>query len=206
MSSEALPDFLSAFDPGALKNDSSTLIALHPDATIAWTNEAYTRFAEESGHADVACRFGVGSSYFAGITPSLRTFYEEMFARALHTGAPAEHLYECHSPSSWRTYSLRVLPIGRSGLLLSHRLVAQLPHPGEPAAPTEASYRDAHGHVLQCSNCRCVRRVDASAWDWVPRWVQDSPSQTSHGLCPLCAGFYWGLSRQGEPQDVRDGA
>lgn len=194
MASEAIPDFLSVFDLGALKEDSSTLIALHPDGTIAWTNAAYARFAEESGQAEVAARFGAGCSYFAGITPSLRAFYEEMFAEALRTGVPVEHMYECHSPTSWRTYRLRVLPIGASGLLLSHRLVAHLPHPGAPAQPIEASYRDPSGHVLQCSNCRCVKRVSNATWDWVPAWVKASPTLTSHGLCPLCAGFYWGMA------------
>ncbi len=192
MVSDAIPDFLSAFDLRELNDDSSTLIALHPDGTILWTNPAFARFAEENDHAEVANRHGAGTSYFASISPALRSFYQDMFADALRTGEPVEHLYECHSPTSWRTYRLRVLPIGASGLLLSHRLVAQLPHPGASAPPIEASYRDQQGHVLQCSNCRCVRRLGSTAWDWVPAWVQASPVLTSHGICPLCAGFYWG--------------
>lgn len=61
-----------------------------------------------------------------------------------------------------------------------------------PSQASHARYGDANGLVAQCSNCRKVRRADHSAWDWVPDWVKQSPGRTTHGICEVCVGFYWG--------------
>jgi len=57
--------------------------------------------------------------------------------------------------------------------------------------------RDAYtsletGLVTQCCNCRRVQRQTAlDQWDWVPAWVDDTPSFITSGLCAICYRFYW---------------
>jgi hypothetical protein len=179
------------FDLPALESEGATLVAIGRTGVIEWTNRAWTEFARANRGEDVLARFGVGQPYLEGIAGPLRGFFEAIFQNALLAGAVSEHDYECSSPEQYRAFRMRVLPIDEHGLLLVHRLRVQQSHDRTPAPP-EGPYFRRDGSVVQCSNCRCVRRQDASAWDWVPAWVEAPPPRTSHGLCDLCFGFYWG--------------
>jgi hypothetical protein len=188
-----LPPFLSDFDAGALSEAQATIIAIDAAGAIAWTNAAWSRFAEANGGDDIARRFGLGASYFEGISVELRSFFENAFAGALVTREPFHQDYECSTHEIYRLHHLRAMPIGTDGLLLEHSLVVESAHQGASSPAIEARYRDESGTLVQCSNCRRVRTRDGEGWDWVPAWVQRSPKQTSHGICKTCVGFYWGV-------------
>jgi hypothetical protein len=187
-----LPEFLAgAFDADALVRDGSTIVVLDPDGKILWTNPAWERFARENGGHDLE-RF---ASYYAGIGPVLRGFYESAFANALLTGAVYVQEYECSSPDVFRKFHLQAMPVAGKGLLLTHSLLVERPHEHQQAPAAAAPpdrYRGANGIVVQCSNCRRVRRAGEEVWDWVRDWVAASPPNTSHGICAPCLGFYWG--------------
>jgi hypothetical protein len=60
----------------------------------------------------------------------------------------------------------------------------------------EGLYRDEHGLIKRCSNCRRICRPGPDeegrpTWDWVPAYVAQMPPKTSHGTCALCAQFYY---------------
>jgi hypothetical protein len=190
-----LPRFLDAFDSGALSAEPSTLVALDPSGAIAWTNPAWTRFALANGGSDVPSRFGVGTSYFEGIGGELRGYFEDAFASCLVDNSPFEQDYECSSADTYRQHHLRVLPIKRSGLLLEHSLVVARPQERLAVRASDPDYRDADGILHQCSNCRRTRSL-AGEWNWVPAWVAESPPRTSHGICKVCVGYYWGVRRR----------
>ena len=188
-----IPPFLAeGFDVKALESDESTLIALDTECIVLWTNPAWARFAVSNGGADVLNRFGAGTSYLLGVSEALRGFYKAAFGNALETGAPFEQDYECSSPEAFRMFHLRALPFEGKGLLLEHSLIDVRPHQQIAFEPHSRAYARANGTILQCSNCRRVRRPLAAAWDWIPSWVRHPPSNVSHGLCSLCLGFYWG--------------
>lgn len=191
-----LPDELRAYDEKALREDPGTLVAIREDGTILWYNASWAGFARDNGFGDVESRFGVGASYFEGISGELRAFYEDVVHACDATHEPFEQQYECHSPARRRTFRMRVLPVKDHVLLVSHSLVVEGPHE-EPAvdAPLDATYRGEGGIVTMCSNCRRTRRVGEARWDWVPGWVARQPARVSHGICPLCRGYYYGAIR-----------
>jgi hypothetical protein len=185
--------FARHFDAAGLSARDSTVIAIDPRGRIVWLNPGWYEFASRNGGQQVIERFGLGACYLDGISGSLRDLFERALRRSLATREPFEHSYECSSASLHRLHRLRVLPVVGAGFLLEHSQICELPSSEVPALALPARYVDEHGLVAQCSNCRKVRRADRSAWDWVPEWVAQSPSGTTHGICEVCVGFYWGL-------------
>ena len=190
-----IPDELRAYDEKALREDPGTLVAIREDGTILWYNASWTGFARANGGDDVEARFGVGASYFEGISGELRAFYEGVVHVCDETHEPFEQQYDCHSPARRRTFRMRVLPVKDHVLLVSHSLVVEAPHDPAPAPALEDAYRDEGGIVTMCSNCRRTRRVGEARWDWVASWVAHRPDRVSHGICPLCRGYYYGARR-----------
>lgn len=187
------PEFLTpAFDPHALAVLESTIVVIDPLASILWVNPAWDRFAADNGAHDYV---GHRGSYLDGIAQPLRDFYRAVFSNALETGEVFEQEYECSSPDVRRIFHLRALPVEGRGMLIEHSLVVEGAHEGAPEEPAEARYLGRAGLIIQCSNCRRVRRGDTHAWDRVPRWVERPHPKTSHGICPSCVGWYWGLWR-----------
>lgn len=205
MSTHPLPPFLADFDEDALESEGSTVVALDGAGVIVWVNGAWARFARANGGEGVAERFGEGARYLDGISGPLREFYQRVFGEVLSSNRPFELDYDCPSPQSARRYHLRVLPIANKGLLVEHSLIAESAEANEAPSPDRDLYTDRNdGIVLQCSNCRRVRRADGGGWDRVPAWTGRSPANTSHGLCPVCASFYWGaLARREKDEGLR---
>jgi hypothetical protein len=188
-----IPPFLSAwFDHRAIETEESTLVALDAAGQILWVNAAWERFALANDGADVARRFGPGTSYLDGMAEPFRSFFNAALSNTLMTGEVFESDYECSSTDTFRMFHMRALPIEREGLLLEHSLVVEHPHVRLSVELKEEAYVQPNGMVLQCGNCRRIRRAVAVAWDWIPAWVRSPPPRTSHGICNTCLGFYWG--------------
>lgn len=197
MAPRSFPTFLTpAFDPRALELVDSTIVVIDPEGRLLWANPAWGRVAEEHG-CDPEF-----SSYFDGITPPLRDFYRAVFADAIATGKVYEQEYECSTSMTYRRMHLRALPIDSTGLLLEHSVVVEHPHDRE--AEEACQYIGPEGTIHQCSNCRRVRCHEREhAWHWVPVWVERPPPITSHVICPLCVGYYWGRRRTSKQRQPR---
>jgi hypothetical protein len=192
--SRPIPQSLAAaFDVEELLKESATVVLIEPTGVIGWMNPAWFRFARANDGLDVIERFDVGSCYFDGIAPPLRGFYESVIQNAHVTQEVFEQEYECSSPDRRRIIRMRALPLRSSGLLLEHTVVREMPVDADSKEAHDAVYRDERGLVLQCSNCRRVRRSDGAGWDWVRDWVAAPPPNTTHGLCRTCLDFYWGV-------------
>jgi hypothetical protein len=192
MIATAEPAFLNARELMRLAGDASTLIALDPHYSIQWVNPAWERFARDNGGAATLQRFAIGTSYLEGIGGPLRDYYRSAFDNALLTGEPFYLDYECSSSDVFRRFHMLALPVGGEGLLVTHSQIVERPHDREGHEALERAYRFPSGMVVQCANCRRVRRSDGSSWDWVPAWVTATPEVTSHGICASCRGYYWG--------------
>lgn len=186
----SLPEFLAGFDPVALDADERTLVALDPALRIVWVNVTWSRFAEQNGGGSILERFVSGARYLDGIQGEQRSVYDEVFRRALEEGIPHESVYECSSPERFRKYRLRALPFPR--LLLEHTRIDERAHDRPPEPPDDAAYADARGLVTQCGNCRRTRDPVRLAWHWIPAWVASPPRNTTHGICAVCVGYYYG--------------
>ena len=191
-----LPSYLARFDLERLSRETASIVALDCAYLIRWVNTGWEQFARENEGDAVLARWVPGASYLDGIQGPLRGLLQAAFENAQLVGEPFELEYECSSPDRFRACQLRALPFREEGLLLSHSILVEAPHERVACAALEASYRDpTSGLLVQCANCRRVRRLDARAWDWVPAWVEQIPDATSHGICAACRGFYWGMRR-----------
>lgn len=195
LSHRQIPQFLtSVYQEGFLDRTSSTLAALDTRTNILWVNESWYRFARSSGVEFSLSRY---PSYLDGISGPLRADYERVLATVLATGEVFEQDYECSTPDAICHFRMRVLPFLPGGLLVEHSEVEmRAAPPGEAAI--EELYFDDHRQILQCSNCRRVRRpvADVEKWVWVREWVARSHPRTSHGLCTACLGYYWRRPRR----------
>lgn len=191
-----LPPYLARFDLDRLARETASVIALDGAYVIRWVNSGWEQFARENQGDEVLHRWAPGASYLDGIAGPLRDLFKSAFDNAQLVEEPFELEYECSSPECFRACQLRGFPFKHEGLLLSHTVVVETPHERVASAALEARYRDATGGmILQCANCRRVRRPDARSWDWIPAWVEHVPEDTSHGICPACRGYYWGMRK-----------
>lgn len=184
------PAFLRPwFDPHELDESPSVIAAVDLEGAILWTNPSWTRFALENG---VAPERAFWSSYFDAISPPLRDHYRSVFANALATGEAFAQVYECSSPTEFRLFHMRLMPIKRDGFLVEHSLALRALHDRDAVEATEAEYQDDDGFLVQCSNCRRMKHPKSRSWDWVPSLLAGSTRLVSHGICASCMGFYWG--------------
>jgi hypothetical protein len=175
-----------------LDASDATILGVWKDLRLGYTNRAWARFAEANGGSDILERWPIGSSIAPAISGPLADWFRELVtgARSLR---PAGLVYQCSSSLVAREFRLIVHPLSGAGLLLVHALIHQAPISLPAGAePEEAAYRNAGGFLIQCSNCRCFSAADGgNRWNWIAAWVDNIPPQTSHGLCPVCAGIYY---------------
>lgn len=188
------PAFAAHFDAQALAIQPSTLVAIAPDGLILWFNGAWGRFARANAGETVLRAFRARqSSYYTGIADPLRSYFERAFGDAYAKQQVFDQDYECSSEHVMRTMHLRALPIPDGGLLLEHSQTCASPMDRTEAAAIRAKYVTPAGLIVQCSNCRKVRRSEGAIWDWIPSWLSSAPTRVSHGVCEVCLGFYYGL-------------
>lgn len=172
-----------------LEASAHTVVGLRPDNTIGYRNGGWERFACENGAPELTN--WNGTPVLDVFHPDVRSVYAALFDRVRDTSEPQDHLYQCSSPTTYREFNLRVLPLEARHLLLLHHCVVERPHhwASHDAGPL---YEDADSIVTQCCHCRRTRRAtDSATWDWVPDYLDRSLPNVSHGLCPSCFRHYF---------------
>jgi hypothetical protein len=183
---------LAPFELDSLERDPATICALGRDLRITYVNPSWRAFAQANGLAWGTGRSTVGLPILEVVPGVLRSFHEGLFARVRAEERPVEHSYECSSPTLFRHFRMRIFPCEAGGMIMAHSLVIEVPHSATPSPALERVYRDDNGIIVQCSHCRRFRRADGSAqWDWVPEYVARSPENCSHGICRMCAPYYY---------------
>ena len=177
---------------GALAQLDNPSYLLSSDLRIVRVNEAWTRLAERNGGGALLTRWGRGAAVLDAISGPLRTFYRDLFERAL-VGEPVHHDYDCSSDGSPRVFRMMVLPLPPGFLAVTHSLRVE---PGDVRADAPSGRYVRDGIVNMCSCCRRVRRVsddarDPDRWDWLTAFIDAPPANVSHGLCAPCARYYY---------------
>ena len=186
---------LDGYELDALAHEASTIFGVHPDYTMALYNPAYARFAAaNNGGPEFMQRWGLGANVLAAMPEVLADVYATHFAKALQSGKPWEHDYECSSATHERHFHLKAYPLkGRQGMLFVHALRLEQPHTRELVRASVEKYRGPGGSIAQCAHCRRLRSpTDEHRWDFVPAAVEHPPPGLSHGICEPCAGHYFG--------------
>jgi hypothetical protein len=186
-----VPSLLAArYDLAALNGSSNVMAALNVTGSIEWANDAWFDFGATNGARPEA--IALGTNYFAAIHGPDGLRLTQEVAQSLMTMRPFSFDYECFSGGYSRVFRLLGLPLDVTRVLFVHSLrVAQAPE--EPTHfPDATRYLGSSGILHSCSYCKRFRRLDGSAWDWIPAWVVSPPASVSHGCCAVCEGFYWG--------------
>jgi hypothetical protein len=178
-----------AFDVHSLVVAASQVVVVAADGTLLWANEAWYAFGRANGVALPSISPGTNYFHAAG-EGEVRVWLERATSAVLAQNVVVEQNYDCSSPTQTRAFRMRIFPAPRIGLLFEHTLSRERTH-GRRMCPNEVTYRTKFGVILTCSNCRRFRRRRLDAWDWVPAWLETPPSSVSHGLCPVCAAYYY---------------
>lgn len=186
---ESIPPSLN-LEATPFESDGAVIYTLDPDLHIVSCNRSWNQFASSNGAIHLHRRSIKGMPLSDFIQGSLRSFYQRAFRFVLATGHTWQHEYECSSPEHLRKFAMTVYRV-HDGLLVVNSLRAAEPHSRPRLAPQETAYRDTHGIIVMCSNCRRTRRVtQEQLWDWVPAFVERPLHPVSHGLCPPCSSKY----------------
>jgi hypothetical protein len=161
---------------------------------IAYCNAAWDRFALQNGGADrVLAAQIVSRNLLDFIAPELKDYHAGLFAQARSLGRAVSHDYECSSPSVFRQFRMQIYPLlaGR-GFTVINSLTVERPHNRLVWEPSEAVYRNSNGLIRMCANCRRTNRAGhPDIWDWVPAYLERTRRDVTHGLCPVCAEYYY---------------
>ena len=187
---------LAGFDMAALEVDPQSAYCLTRELTIGYFNPGWFCFAQENSGAEACLRWGLGSSFLAGMTSVMRPSYDALFRTAALTLLPTQQIYLCPTPTRHRQYITRVLPLP-SGVFVCHNtLVVERDHE-DRGRPLGADYVSPLDLVLQCSNCRRVKHLKVeNRWDWIPSLLEIPHEHTSHGLCEPCLAFFYPASAE----------
>jgi len=176
--------------------DTAIIYMLDSDLRIIYCNKAWDQFASRNGGTGLNRRTILGMPVLDVVAEPLKAFYEDAFSLAKEKGQSWEHDYECSSPSAFRLFHMRVLPLADSYLLVENSLRFERPHgPERPVMPADSAlYVSKDGVLTMCSHCRRTRRIDtttAPVWDWVPAYLVEPPGSVSHGLCRNCHAYFY---------------
>jgi PAS domain-containing protein len=183
---------VKGLDTSALESDPSVIFALDATLRITYCNRAWDDFALQNSGREVRRDAVCGRPIREFLNGSVAAFYLAAYDRVLETQRAWRHEFECSSAEKLRRFAMHVYPLDEgSGILVMNSLRVDMVHDRECAAPLESEYRNLHGLIVMCSNCRRTRRNGgAEMWDWVPEFVSTTPPKVSHGLCLPCSEHY----------------
>lgn len=179
----------------ALERESGSAYLLSLELQLVHVNEGWRRFARANGAPELAAGFDSSRPVTDVCGEPLRTLYRAGFQRVQTTGAAWSQLYECSSISRYRRLNMRVdMTPQRDGFVVVHSLVVDAPLERESVHTDNMNdYTSSSGVIVQCANCRRVRRTHGDAWDWLPELLTTRPPNVSHGICASCDVLYYSV-------------
>jgi hypothetical protein len=182
-------------DLADIDQETAVIYGLDADLKIALFNDAWLRYARQNNAPQSFFDdYGLGASYLDSVVEPLRDFFESRLRQSIADEESWTFDYLCHSPSNYRQYHMEVLPLsGGLGCLVSNAIIVETPHPDDAVDDGIAEgYFSDDKLITQCSHCRRVRHPkQTDRWDWVPRFVQYTPENTSHSICPTCFAYFY---------------
>ena len=181
-------------DPKLIDVDPDVIFCLDLNLRLTSCNSAWDHFAVTNGAPELCRPALIGHSLLDHIAEPDRAYYKKVFEDLSAHSRPWGRLYECSSPSHYRQFQMRVLPLmEQGGLMVINSIQIERPHDGISCAAIEERFRNPNGMIVMCPGCRRTRRAfsDQPAWDWVPGFLERVPRDVSHWFCPLCSKQYY---------------
>ena len=185
----------------SLNSHPSTVYGLDSEFNISYLNPAWFEFAEKnSNNIFDSNEWLLGRNVFDSIPETLGAFYRNLFESSLKEEISPiisrQSEYECSSPELYRRFSMHLYPINKNGIVVVHSLLIEEPYVS-PANEGQLkfdkrNYIDKDGILHQCANCRRIQNLnDLERWDWIPKFIEQPYSNTSHAVCPPCRHHYY---------------
>lgn len=177
-----------------LESSPYACFVLTESLDIAYCNSAWDRFAlQNGGTGQVLAAQVISRNLFDFIPAALKDYHAGLFAQARLHGRRVTHDYECSSPRSFRRFRMEIYPLqpGR-GFAVVNSLTVERPHSQPSWKPDDTIYRNSNGLIRMCANCRRTNRAsDPDVWDWVPSYMEATRRDVTHGVCRVCAEYYY---------------
>ena len=181
-----------------LRNLSNTLYVVDKNYSIVDYNDGYTAFAMANDGQDIFEKWPLGANILSAVPEVLRDVIKKMYDDVFFNNAVIEHTYDCHSPTVFRRFKMRILPYMNDFALHEHCKIesSSLTGAHDIADDTiRAEYIDQHGMIHQCCHCRRIQScTDTQNWVWVVALIRRNNvflSQISHTICPVCLLHYF---------------
>lgn len=188
---------LSTFDLNELDVQQDTTFGIWADLRLAYMNQAWFDFARDNnGEPMISDAWGLGMNVLDACGDDLKPFFRDHYEGCLRLREISVLEYECSSAGLFRKFHQIAYPLGDgAGLLVVHARLVEHPHDLDarpPHPPDWSIYPDKQDIITQCSHCRRTRNPQQEGrWDWVPAWVEQIPTNVSHGLCQMCLIYYY---------------
>lgn len=186
-----------------LDAEDSVVVVVDQDGIIRFLNNAWTRSALRDAAPGCLPEVVLGRRYLDFVQGELNVKVSAAFERAAKKGPGVTSIWlnsECNTPETYRQLTTRIslVRVGDDHLnavYVVHNEVRAICPMNERHQLVEAaatSWRGAHGFIRQCSCCRRVCHPQTGRWAMCVALMEKPDHQTSHGLCELCIGTYYG--------------
>jgi hypothetical protein len=177
----------------ALGTDSAVCYVLDSKLDIVYANPAWDKFARDNDGSHLTADAVKGTNIFQVIPRVLRPFYTRVFDEVRSRAVVWQHIYECSGPQRFRKFRMRIHLLNPNWLMVSNTLVVE-EDLGWKAPAHDFVYRNRHGLIVMCANCRSSQRRDnPSQWDFCSAHLRVPPASLGvhAGLCPTCRGYFY---------------
>lgn len=184
--------------PEDLRNLTNPIYIIDREYKIVDFNNGYKRFAIENEGEDILLKWPIGSNILSSIPDIIRNEIKKMYDDVIVKNTVIEREYDCHSPTVFRRFKMRILPFMNGFALHEHCLIesSQLSGAYELSdGDIESGYIDINGIIHQCCYCRRIQsNADINNWVWVVPLIKRNNnflSNISHTICPVCFLHYY---------------
>lgn len=184
----------------AVGTDSAVCDVLDSKLDLAYANPAWDKFARDNDGSHLTADAVNGTNILQVIPRVLRPFYTRVFDEVRCSAVVWQHIYECSGPGRFRKFRMRIHPLNPDWLMVSNTLLVEEEF-GRAAPAHDFVYRNSHGLIVMCANCRSSqRRDDPRQWDSCSAHlkVPEASLGVHDGLCPTCRGYFY------PPDSLRD--
>jgi len=183
----------AGFSSQSLEANPDVIYVVDRSLHLVYCNAAWDVFARKNkGKQLVRSKF-IGKYCLDGVPKFLRDLYERIYSKVLRTRTPWEHDYQCSSPTRYRIFHMRILPLRRSHLLVENSLALECRHRHKRYRRFDARYINRRGWIIMCAHCRRIEHYNPAGkreWHWVPSYLVKAPAPISHGMCPACISYH----------------
>jgi hypothetical protein len=184
--------------PEDLRNITNTIYIIDQNYNIVDYNNGYKRFAIENEGSDILIKWPIGSNILSSIPDIIRNDIKNMYDDVILNNKIIEHEYDCHSPTAFRRFKMRILPFMNGFALHEHCLIESSKLNGSyelSDSEIESRYVDINGIIHQCCHCRRIQsNTDINNWVWVVSLIKRNNiflPNISHTICPVCLLHYY---------------